>query len=529
MAGKGQSVAGFFGLLGLKIDKGAWAAGQKQIDGMKQAVLGLGAYFGAQALGKALIGANAKLEDSKNLIAGMLAVAKNSDLSAELGTAGTLMDNLVKRASKLPGSAGDYINMLSGITQPIVDAKLGMQDLEDISVRATVAALGLGIAWDVAARDIDQAIRGQFKSTDAFMGKILGGAGFKGEAGRAKFNALSETKRAEMIKAALARKQWDQLGEAQGNTFSGALATFKDQLSMTLQRVGLPLFKALTTVLKEVNAWFEKHKESIAAVADMVGGALVSAFDALGEVFTFLTRGSDEAIAILVGIGAAILAYVIPALASMAAGWLLALGPIALIIAAVAAVVFVIRKYGKQIVAAFRRVWEFVAYQAKWVGGKVIGAWRAVGEFFEDVGRGIIRTWEDVVAYVLDAVEDVKKAIYDLGKAIINSPLGSAAGMSGWRGVVESLDGQGAPKGGTNRTNLARERAGLPPLPASTVPVPTVTSPGAQSTRGPVTQDNSVAITINPSPGMDERKIGDEVRKRLDDHWRRLADNRGIG
>jgi hypothetical protein len=54
-----------------------------------------------------------------------------------------------------------------------------------------VAAKALGVEWEAAARDIDQALRGQFHSTDQFTGKLLGSAGFKGEAGRKRFNAMS--------------------------------------------------------------------------------------------------------------------------------------------------------------------------------------------------------------------------------------------------------------------------------------------------------------------------------------------------
>jgi hypothetical protein len=64
--------------------------------------------------------------------------------------------------------------MAGMLTQPITDAGLGMKDLEDLTVNSVVAAKALGYQWDLAARDIDQALRGQFHATDPFAGKMLG-------------------------------------------------------------------------------------------------------------------------------------------------------------------------------------------------------------------------------------------------------------------------------------------------------------------------------------------------------------------
>ena len=206
--------------------------------------------------------------------------------------------SLQKRAKSLPGTTQEYARFAGMVTQPIIDAGLGMKDLEDLTVNSVVAAKALGVEAEVAARDIDQALRGQFHSTDVFTGKILGSVGFKGEEGRAKFNAMSSGDRASTLKAALMQKQLTQLAEAQGKTFTGILSTFQDTLQQTLGKVGMPLFKAITAELQKWNAWADANADKIDAWARDMGEALVTGFGYVKDAIGFLVDHKDELIAI---------------------------------------------------------------------------------------------------------------------------------------------------------------------------------------------------------------------------------------
>lgn len=249
--------------------------------------LGAGA-FGLQKAGSALIGFNATVQDTKLQIAGMLALARKTDLNVELKTADDLFARLQARAKSLPGTTAEYAKMAGMITQPIIDAGLSMKDLEDLTVNSVVAAKALGVAADVAARDIDQALRGQFHSVDVFTGKILGSAGFKGEDGRAKFNAMSTSGRAETLRAALMQKQLTQLAAAQGQTFNGIFSTFRDNLEMTLGKVGMPLFRAITKELQGWNTWLDQNQAKVNEWAEKFGRGLVEGFRYVKDAVGFL-------------------------------------------------------------------------------------------------------------------------------------------------------------------------------------------------------------------------------------------------
>ncbi|HUS27610.1 MAG TPA: hypothetical protein VMZ53_03855 [Kofleriaceae bacterium] len=249
--------------------------------------------FGARAAGKALIGFNSTVQDTKNQIAGMLALSKKTDLSAQVAVADRLYGRLQTRAKSLPGTTQEYVQMLGMLTQPLSTAGATLKEMEDLTVNAVVGAKALGISWDVAARDIDQALRGQYHSVDQFTGKILGSMGYGGEEGRAKFNGMSAGKRKEVLQAALMQKQLTQLAAAQGASFSGMLSTLQDTVEQFLGKVGAPLFRVITNELKQWNGWIEANGDKIDAFASKLGEGLVTGFRFVKDALSFLVDHAD--------------------------------------------------------------------------------------------------------------------------------------------------------------------------------------------------------------------------------------------
>lgn len=379
----------------------------KQFAGVGTALGAIGAYLGARAAFSGLIKFNATAEDARNQIAGMLALVKKTDLADQLGAADNLVSSLTKRAATLPGTTAEYVAMLGMITQPVIDAKLGLKDLEDLTVGSVVAAKALGVEWETAARDVDQAIRGQFKASDQLTGKLLGAAGFKGETGRARFNALPADKRAQEIKKALTQKQIVQLAEAQGKTFSGVLSTLQDGLQQFFGKVGKPLFEGLTAAIKDANQWLDANKETVTEVAAAIAGALVVAFDALGSVLgvvataiRFFVDNAELGQAVIIALGVVIAAFAVQA----AIAWVVAFAPIIAVIAAIAAVTYaflMLRKHPEKVKAAFRAMWQGIkdGANAFWNALKAVGN-RIVTFFAEDIPNAIIAAFKAAFEFI---------------------------------------------------------------------------------------------------------------------------------
>lgn len=315
---------------------------ERQFKGYASRAQGAGLLLGGLALylGERVVTSgikfNATMEESKNQIAGMLALTKKTHLAQEMGNADTLVANLQRRAATLPGTTAEYVAMLSNITRPIMDAKLSMKDLEDITVNSVVAAKAFGINAMVAARDIDQALRGSYHSVDPFSGKVLGALGYKGEEGRSRYNQLSEAKRAAEFKRGLLLPQITELAAAQGASFTGVLSTLDDAWEQFKGRLTRPLFEVLGASIVKLNKWLDDNKVKIGEVTDKIGGALVTAFNFLGKVIDFFVEHGDLALSILIAIGAT--------LAALAIAWVVGFWPIFAIIAALTLLTYGLKK-----------------------------------------------------------------------------------------------------------------------------------------------------------------------------------------
>lgn len=455
--------------------------------GLKRLGLAIGAAFGASKGYDALIKFNSTVEDTRLQIAGMMSLATKTDLNDNLSQADKTLANLSARAAKLPGTTAEYASMLGMITQPILDAKLGMQDLEDLTVSAVVASRALGVQGEVAARDIDQAIRGQFRSTDVLTGKLLGSMGFKGEAGRARFNAMDAKKRAETLKQALNQKQIAQLGAAQGETFSGVLSTLQDTVQRFFAKVGLPLFKAITAQLKQWVAWLEKNSAKVEKFANVIASVLMTAFEALGTVVSFTVDAiksisEDEDIrAAFQGIATAVGYAVKGFIAFMRHGGKLryvVLGPIMMVVAGMKALGYIINNVGG---------WF------SWLGSTAA----SVATFIKDSFGAAI----DWIAAKVDWVRNKVGWVVDKAKSIGGFVAGAPSGVAN---AVKSVIG-GSPTtvgaAGTASRVVSPSSAGVPPN---------------VNLQAPVT----VKIGGNMPPEWIDVKVDQRVRAHSERQWR---------
>lgn len=132
--------------------------------------------------------------------------------------------------------------------------------------------------------------------------------------------------------------------------------------------------------------------------------------------------------------------------AKIAAGWLMALGPIGIIIAAVAAAAYLIIANWEHIKNFAIAVWEWIkgawGAAAEWFGGiweGIKNAFSAVGEWFKNIFQG---AW-DGIKKVFGAVGSFFRGIWDTIKSIfstIGSAIGNAIGDA-FKFVVNSIIG----------------------------------------------------------------------------------------
>lgn len=467
----------------------------RSFDAAGAALKGLLIYMGASFGYERLIKFNSTVEDSKNQIAGMLALTKKTNLSDELGNANMLMADLQQRAAKLPGTTAEYVSMLGNITRPIIDAKLSMKDLEDITVGSVVAAKALGVDAGAAARDIDQALRGQYHSVDQFTGKILGSIGYEGEEGRAKFNALDKAKRAEELKRAINQPQIQQLAEAQGKTFSGVLSTLEDSIQQFFGKVGGGLFGRLKTAIEQINAWLDAHQERILQIANTIGDALAGAFEFLGSAISVVidyggavmewigqfVDGSELLKSALIAIGIVLTVFAIQSAIAFATN------PITLVILAITALVYAIRwliKHPEQIKKAFNDAFDALTRAAGAVADAIKTAFVAAFDFVANL---------PVISQLIDIINWVRGAPSATDRQIMHDDHASPDELYRKYGSPPAKPGSDQPA--------------VSPAPPVRMLAPSATS------YGPTSLNVNVGDINVHSPNADPVAVGDQVRK----------------
>lgn len=257
--------------------------------------------FGVGQAKKSLLDFNSGMEQAQIQMAGLMEQAGSGNFVGNMDRAATLVKQMQLDARASVGTTQDFVRMASMLVQPLTMAGGSMETLRDMTKQSVVASQSMGIAADVAARDVDQAIRGQYHSIDQFTSKLLTPKGFGGEEGRRKFNQMSMQDRLATVKSALNSPAIAAMAKAQETSFAGVTSTLVDTFQMTLGKVGMPLFKGITKEVQRWNEWLDKNDQKISHMAGIVGNKLLQAAISFRDAFEFAAKHFDK---IVVGYGA---------------------------------------------------------------------------------------------------------------------------------------------------------------------------------------------------------------------------------
>lgn len=256
------------------------------------------AMMGMQAIKAPLVDFNAELEQARITMAGMLRLNLGGNFTAHFGEATEMVKDFQQIAKVSVGTTMDFVRMAQMITRPVTAAKLGMQDLRDITAGAVVAARAMGIQAEMAALDIEQGLMGMLTKRERFLRALIEPIGFTDTAA---FNKLTAEKRAEVIRTALTQPAIREMAKAQELSFEGVTSTLADNLQIALGKVGLPLFQRLTEEVRSWNTWIEANGSRIEEIGRELGDALVSGFETVRSVVAFIVEERDTLMAIAQG------------------------------------------------------------------------------------------------------------------------------------------------------------------------------------------------------------------------------------
>jgi hypothetical protein len=271
-----------------RVEKSADRAG-KSVDGLKSLLLGaMASVAGMGVIGKAreaFIGFNSDMEQAKIQIGGLLQMNLGGTFADGMGKANALVDRLQQRAKLSVGTTADMVDMASGLVAPLTQAGASMKQLEDLTVGAVTASKALRVNSDLASLEVNEALMGNAQKRMRFIMML----GIHPE----EINKADPKKRLEILNRALNGPAMRAMAKAQGDSFAGVTSTLSDNLQITLGKIGLPLFKAITAEVTKWNAWFDKNPQRVQEIATSVSKALVSAFTAVKEGMQWVYENRD--------------------------------------------------------------------------------------------------------------------------------------------------------------------------------------------------------------------------------------------
>ena len=240
--------------------------------------------FGIQEAKKALIGFNADMEATKIGLSAMIQGNRGGDWDKATEQAAGLFQEFQRFSQLTPVTTKEMTEFGRGVAVATFQAGGGIANLTRITEQGVVAAKAFGYGSAYASLELTEMLMGNVNKRMMFARQLLGIAKMTEE----EFKALNSEKRMAVVERVLGSDAMRNAAKAFGDSFAGVTSTFEDKLQITIGKVGLPLFKAITAEVKRWNEWLDQNDDKIRKLSDSVAHGLVEGFRYVKEVLSFL-------------------------------------------------------------------------------------------------------------------------------------------------------------------------------------------------------------------------------------------------
>lgn len=307
------------------------------------------------------------------------------------------------------------------------------------------------------------------------------------------------------------REEFEEMGGGLSKEQTEALDNFGDDVDRVKVQLGLfkaqivaDLLPALQEMLHGFLEWIGHNRQLVESTIITVVEGLALALKGLAAVMEvvigiidFFRQNIEVAQDLLIALGAVITIFSLQA----AAAWIIAFAPLLLVIGVIALLVAAIRKaydWIKNGTGPIHDAFMGVVHAMEYVAETVIGYGERVYKFFsEDVPGAIKHAWDALVDWIQTKIDEFVTAIQS------NKVLRGLMALAGGSTQLELIDQ-------------------LHPINGA----PTVAEAPSGTTN---IQTGDVSVTVNPSPGMDEKAVGeaaaDAAKKVLGDHIRQTVES----
>lgn len=250
---------------------------------------GLGAgIFTIRKAASALFDFNKTIDMAQASFTGLLQMNMGGDMMTNFKRAGRLVNMFIDDAKRSVASTDDFIRMGENIVGPLTQVGASLTDIREITKGAVTAAQAFGINANVAGMDIQQAIQGRMTLRDR-LPKLLG---LDPESWN-KMARKNPQEALQRLKSILGQSALKNMAEMQANTFTGQWRKLKDNLTITLGKVGRPLMKAMADEFSRISKWVDANPDKVNAFTRELASALTTAFSAMKSAMSFLWRNRE--------------------------------------------------------------------------------------------------------------------------------------------------------------------------------------------------------------------------------------------
>lgn len=265
----GQAVRGFG-----RTATGVFTGVVEKVGAMTMGFAAAGAAAGVGALTYGVMKLNKEFEDTKISLATIFtARGQSSDLQQGLGMAAESMARMRRDAAALPGEMHELLYIFQTIATPGFNAGMTREQLEGVAAQTMAASKVVGIATDMAGRELAQLLEGRAGVHNVLGMRIGIGGGDQAQA----FNQLAPEARLQRIMDELAK--FEPSFEVFEKSFDGASATFINSAKEFLRVATEPVFGKLTDALGRINKWVEDNEARIEVWTSLLGQKLSEAWD----------------------------------------------------------------------------------------------------------------------------------------------------------------------------------------------------------------------------------------------------------
>ncbi len=274
------------------------------VGSIKEGMLALGELFlGKEALAKGkelFIDLNSQMEEMEVKMSTMLEYNMGTPFEeAEVATK-KLISGWLKFSEITPMTGIQITDFGTKMSSAVLAVGGSLEDLDRLSRKGSIVGnlLGGKGGLDQAGLQFREALAGNVRKTQLINQQLLGPYLKQQGLSIDNFNALTGSKRLEVMLGAVEKMAGSGGVKAQAKGWEAVISTLEHKIEMLGMKVGDKLFGALKTDVYAINQWLSNHPKELEAFAENFSSALMTGFRAVKDSIMWLVDHKETLMAL---------------------------------------------------------------------------------------------------------------------------------------------------------------------------------------------------------------------------------------